>query len=90
MVIGRYGPNVLTEAARQSLLSLIAEQFEDRLVQILLAVAVLSGVLSTFEEEANAFVEPASILMILALNAVIGVWQSRCVLSSVLSCTYCS
>jgi hypothetical protein len=29
---------------------MIAEQFEDRLVQILLVVAVLSGVLSTFEE----------------------------------------
>jgi P-type Ca2+ transporter type 2C len=48
--LARYGPNSLTEAARQGLLSMIAEQFEDRLVQILLVVAVLSGVLSTFEE----------------------------------------
>lgn len=37
--------------ALQSLLSMILEQFEDRLVQILLAVAVLSGVLSAFEDD---------------------------------------
>lgn len=30
---------------------MIVEQFEDRLVQILLAVAVLSGVLSAFEDD---------------------------------------
>lgn len=30
---------------------MILEQFEDRLVQILLAVAVLSGVLSFFEDD---------------------------------------
>ena len=30
---------------------MILEQFEDRLVQILLAVAVLSGVLSAFEDD---------------------------------------
>lgn len=35
----------------QSLLGMILEQFEDRLVQILLAVAVLSGVLSAFEDD---------------------------------------
>lgn len=35
----------------KSLLSMILEQFEDRLVQILLAVAVLSGVLSAFEDD---------------------------------------
>lgn len=37
--------------AMQSLFSMIVEQFEDRLVQILLAVAVLSGVLSFFEDD---------------------------------------
>lgn len=73
----QYGANSLQEAPRQSLLSMILEQFEDRLVQILLAVAVLSGVLSMFEEDPSAFVEPASIVLILVLNAIIGVWQSR-------------
>lgn len=35
----------------QSLISMILEQFEDRLVQILLVVALLSGVLSFFEDD---------------------------------------
>ncbi len=72
-----YGPNTLTEPQRQSLLSMILEQFEDRLVQILLVVAVLSGFLSFFEGEVRAFIEPVSILVILILNAAVGVWQSH-------------
>ncbi|CAM9930481.1 unnamed protein product, partial [Phaeothamnion confervicola] len=56
---------------------MILEQFEDRLVQILLVVALLSGVLSFFEDDPSAFVEPLSILTILVLNAIIGIWQSR-------------
>lgn len=46
-------PSILPRASAvsQSLLSMILEQFEDRLVQILLAVAVLSGVLSAFEDD---------------------------------------
>ncbi|CAN0185329.1 unnamed protein product, partial [Ectocarpus fasciculatus] len=75
--LAMYGPNSLKEPEKQSLLSMIVEQFEDRLVQILLAVAVLSGVLSAFEDDPKAFVEPASILAILVLNAAVGVWQSR-------------
>ncbi|CAM9515328.1 unnamed protein product [Chrysoparadoxa australica] len=75
--LSTYGANALTAEPKQSLASMILEQFEDRLVQILLAVAVLSGILSFFEDDASAFVEPISILTILVLNAVIGVWQSR-------------
>ncbi len=72
-----YGPNTLTEPQRQSLLSMFLEQFEDGLVRILLVVAVLSGFLSFFEGEGKAFIEPASILVILILNAAVGVWQSH-------------
>lgn len=45
-----YGKNELTRANEKSLLSLIFEQFEDKLVQILLAVALLSAVLAAFEK----------------------------------------
>jgi Ca2+-transporting ATPase len=74
------------------LLRLFLEQFEDRLVQILLVIATVSAVFSFFEVQqqhaspvdvsAEAvslwkfFVEPAVILLILLLNAVVGVWQS--------------
>jgi magnesium-transporting ATPase (P-type) len=47
--LAQYGPNSLQAPPGKSMLSLIAEQFQDRLVQILLGVAVLSGVFSYME-----------------------------------------
>ena len=73
----KYGRNELPPAPTKSLLALIAEQFEDRLVQILLSVAVLSATLAFFERDMHAFTEPLVILSILVLNAVVGIWQSQ-------------
>ena len=79
----RFGPNELTKAKGKSLLTLVLEQFDDALVKILLASAMVSFVLAFFEEGPNpgggkditAFVEPLVILLILILNAIVGVWQ---------------
>lgn len=78
----QYGANVLERPPSKSVWRLVLEQFQDRLVQILLAVALLSGVFSYFEVRDHdspwrSFVEPMVILAILLLNAVVGVWQSR-------------
>lgn len=81
----QFGDNVLAAAPQKSLWKLVAEQFEDRLVQILLGVAVLSGIFSFLEVQQaevgtswwKSFVEPGVILAILVLNAVVGVWQSQ-------------
>lgn len=77
-----YGPNLLAEPPKKSLIAMVLEQFQDRLVQVLLAVAVISGVLAFFEEDSHAFAEPFVILSILIINALVGVWQSRSAESS--------
>ena len=71
------GPNELSTADPASLWQSVREQFDNRLVQILLAVAVFSAAASLFEDEAHAFIEPAVIMIILLLNAIVGVWQSH-------------
>ncbi|CAM9636898.1 unnamed protein product [Heterosigma akashiwo] len=72
-----YGRNELTAAEATPLWKLVLEQFEDRLVQILLVVAVMSAVLATLEGEEGGFIEPGVIFAILILNAIVGVWQSK-------------
>jgi Ca2+-transporting ATPase len=80
--LDQFGRNTLQPPAKASLLELILEQFEDRLVQILLAVALLSAIFSALEHTKDqsllgSFVEPLVILAILVLNAAVGVWQSQ-------------
>ncbi|KAJ5650082.1 Sarcoplasmic/endoplasmic reticulum calcium ATPase 1 [Penicillium longicatenatum] len=73
----KYGPNALAEDPPTPLWELILEQFKDQLVLILLGSAAVSFVLALFEESDDwtAFVDPAVILTILILNAVVGVTQ---------------
>jgi Ca2+ transporting ATPase len=81
----KYGKNEMPPEEGKSLMELIIEQFEDLLVRILLAAAMISFVLAFFEEEEEghesnpltAFIEPLVILTILILNAVVGIWQER-------------
>ncbi|KAH8815374.1 hypothetical protein F5884DRAFT_772081 [Xylogone sp. PMI_703] len=73
----KHGRNAIAEEPPTPLWEMILEQFKDQLVLILLGSAAVSFVLALFEEEEGwtAFVDPAVILTILILNAVVGVSQ---------------
>jgi Ca2+ transporting ATPase len=76
----KYGSNKLEEGEATPLWKLILAQFQDQLVLILLASAVISFVLALLEEHeslAAALVEPAVIFLILIANATVGVIQER-------------
>lgn len=74
-----HGFNELDKEEGTPLWKLVLEQFDDALVKILLGAAAVSFVLAYFEgsgeEGISAYVEPLVILVILVLNAVVGVWQ---------------
>ncbi|KAG7350911.1 calcium-transporting ATPase [Nitzschia inconspicua] len=77
-----FGKNELTKPPQRSIWALIAEQFQDRLVQILVVVALISAIFSALEHTADqsllqSFVEPIVIVSILVLNAAVGVIQSQ-------------
>ncbi|OQR98363.1 calcium-transporting ATPase 1, endoplasmic reticulum-type [Thraustotheca clavata] len=75
-----HGWNELDKEEATPLWKLVLEQFDDALVKILLAAATVSFALAWFDEDNHeegigAYVEPFVILVILVLNAVVGVWQ---------------
>ncbi|XP_057999255.1 calcium-transporting ATPase 4, endoplasmic reticulum-type isoform X2 [Hevea brasiliensis] len=77
----KFGYNELEKHEGASIFKLILEQFNDTLVRILLAAAIISFVLAWYdgeeggEMEITAFVEPLVIFLILIVNAIVGIWQ---------------
>ena len=72
-----FGLNELNKSSEKSLLSLIKEQFEDLMVLILLVAALISAIIAVINSHEGiiGFVEPIMILLILAGNTAVGVWQ---------------
>ncbi|WP_339225398.1 calcium-translocating P-type ATPase, SERCA-type [Paenibacillus sp. FSL H8-0332] len=66
----RYGKNVLQEAKPKTLLAKFIEQFKNVMIFILLAAAVLSGIL-------GEWTDTVIILLVVILNAVLGVIQEN-------------
>lgn len=71
----KYGENTLTQKKPKSMLRRFFDQFKDVMILILLAAAVVSFVIACVEQNPMEFFEPALILLIVVLNAIMGVAQ---------------
>ncbi len=72
-----YGENRIKGEKKKSLLQKFLEQFRDVMVLILLAATVISFFTALSEGDRTAFFEPFLILLIVVLNALMGVIQEN-------------
>lgn len=72
----KYGSNELATPKKNSLLRRFFAQFEDFMILVLLGAAAVSFLLSLWEGNAN-FADPAIILLVVTLNAILGVIQEE-------------
>ena len=73
--IAQFGENKLKEKKRKSNFQRFLAQFKDVMILILLAAAAISFVIACVEGQPKDFFEPLLILLIVVLNAIMGVMQ---------------
>ncbi len=71
----KFGENRLRAKKAKSNLERFAEQFKDVMILILLAAAAVSFVVACVEGDTEGFFEPLLILLIVVVNAIMGVMQ---------------
>ncbi|MBO5177207.1 MAG: calcium-translocating P-type ATPase, PMCA-type [Lachnospiraceae bacterium] len=70
----KYGPNELASQKKESLLQRFFAQFQDFMIVVLLCAAAVSFLLSLLEGHAD-YADPVIILLVVTLNAILGVIQ---------------
>ena len=73
--LSRYGENALAAKPKKTLLQRFLAQFADVLIIILLISAAVSFVIACVNPEEESFFEPILILVIVIINACVGVYQ---------------
>ncbi|MBQ7827413.1 MAG: HAD-IC family P-type ATPase, partial [Clostridia bacterium] len=73
--IAKYGENRLAEGKKKTMIGRFFEQFKDVMIIILLIAAAISFGIAIYEGNPKEFFEPALILLIVVLNAIMGVVQ---------------
>jgi len=71
----QYGKNKLKEPKKKSNIQRFFDQFKDVMIVILIIAAIISFIVAIYEKEAKEFLEPVLIMLIVILNAVMGVLQ---------------
>ncbi len=70
-----FGENRLQEKKKKSIIRRFFDQFKDVMILILIAAAIISLVMVCLEQNWGELFEPGLILLIVILNAVMGVYQ---------------
>lgn len=71
----KYGPNKLREEKKKTLFERFIAQFKDAMILVLIVAAIVSFVVAILERNPKELFEPFLILVIVVLNAIMGVMQ---------------